>query len=298
MQSLIKELFDNAPLLEKRLGKDAFADLPASPGIYRFYDEEGELLYVGKSKNLRKRVFSYKRAKAGRVSRKISRMISRVARFEIEKTKTEQEALLLENRWIREHRPPFNHANKQTEAYYHIYFMPGIHQFEFRLSMSIHTETSRDHWYGAFKGHALVRRSLGSLLQLLWMAEQNIQSPFHLPVQLTRRLTPVRYTLPVSRSSPLNRWDGAGGVDRFLMGESCEILDFLAILIETGTAPTHFQARYLEDRLHHLKTFFDRKLRPYRSMRGARRLIDRNQLDDLVIKERFTPSDSPPACTL
>lgn len=292
MQQLTSELFDNTPLLEKRLGKSLFENLPASPGIYRFYDKQGDLLYVGKSRNLRNRIFSYKRAKAGTVSRKISRMISRIARFEIEETKTEKDALLLENRWIREHRPPFNHANKQTEAYYHIYFLPGVHQFEFRLSMSIHHETNRDHWYGAFKGHAPVRRSLGSLLQLLWMTEQNTRSPFHLPVQLTRRLTPVCFTLPLGRSSPLHRWDAAAGVDRFLMGESCEILDLLAVRIEASPALSHFQARFLEDRLYHLKTFFDKKLRAYRSMRGANRLIDRNQLDDLVVHERFTPADA------
>lgn len=281
------ELFGSEPLLEKRFGKEVFSNVPSTPGIYRFYDTCGKLLYVGKSKNLKKRLCTYKRAKPGRVSRKVGQMISRVARFDIEETETERDALLLENQWIREHRPPYNHANKQTEAYYHIYFLPGRKRYEFRLSMSIHEETDQKHWFGAFKGHAPVRRALGSLLQLLWMTENGHSSPFHLPVQLTRRLTPVRFILHTRNTSPLNQWDAAAMANQFFMGESCEILEFLATRIEHGETLSLFETRFLEDRLHHLKSFYDRKLQPYRFMRGSRQLIDRNELDDLVVKKRY-----------
>lgn len=48
------------PILENRLGKEAFDPIPQQPGVYRFYDQRGELLYVGKAKNLRRRLFGYK----------------------------------------------------------------------------------------------------------------------------------------------------------------------------------------------------------------------------------------------
>lgn len=282
------KLIPAKPLLEERLGTDRFATLPTTAGIYRFYDDDGSLLYVGKAKNLRNRLFSYKRAKAGQVSRKVSKLIGSIARIEIEETDTEQNALLLENHWIREKRPPFNHVNKQTEAYYFIYFKPGAESLEFRLSMRIHDDTDSVNWYGSFKGHAPVRRSLGCLLQLLWMAEYGTQSPHHLPVQLTRRLTPTHYKLPLTAGSPALEYNMDEAIRLWFLGESCELLDYTQIRIECGTQTlSAFQIRFLEDRLHHLKSFYDRTLTRYQHLRGDRQIIAQDELDDLVVKAAF-----------
>lgn len=276
------------PLLEERLGSEYFEDIPTNPGIYRFYDKDDSLLYVGKAKNLRTRVFSYKRAKPGQVSRKVSKLIGRIARLEIEESETERDALLLENRWIREKRPPFNHANKQTEAYYFIYYKSGHQSLQFRLSMRIHDETDPRDWYGSFKGHAPVRRSLGCLLQLLWMAEHGVQSPHHLPVQLTRRLTPMSYELPLTAGSSTLEFSIDKSVQNWFLGESCELLDYASARIESGKKNlTPFQIRFLEDRLHHLKSFYDRALIRYRKLRGERQIIAQDELDDLVVKAAF-----------
>ena len=288
MDSNTLQLIKTGPLLEERLGTDIFSSIPKTPGIYRFYDSDDTLLYVGKAKNLRNRLFTYKRAKPGQVSRKVSRLIGRIDHFEIEETDTERNALLLENRWIREERPPFNHANKQTEAYYFIYFRPSETELEFRLAMRIHDETDTDQWYGAFKGHAPVRRSLGCLLQLLWMAEHTVSHPHHLPVQLTRRLTPMRYVMPFSEESVTRFYDVQGMLRRWFLGESCEILDYLMVMVEHGDTPLNrFQTRFMEDRLHHLKNFYDRALTRYRHLRGERRLIPQDELDDLVVEAAF-----------
>lgn len=281
-------LIEPQPLLEERLGPETFNAIPKTPGIYRFYDSDDTLLYVGKAKNLRNRLFTYKRAKPGQVSRKVSRLIGRINRFEIEETDSERNALLLENRWIRDKRPPFNHANKQTEAYYFIYFKPSKTELEFRLAMRIHDETDPGDWYGSFKGHAPVRRSLGCLLQLLWMSEHDVSHPHHLPVQLTRRLTPVRYVMPFSADSLIDTYSVQDMIREWFLGESCDILDFLLIMIEEENRQlTPFQIRFLEDRLHHLKNFYDRTLTRYRHIRGERRLIPQDELDDLVVEASF-----------
>lgn len=288
MQNDVLKLIPAQPFLEERLGNAYFDGLPKTPGIYRFYDENDNLLYVGKAKNLRTRLFSYKRAKSGQVSRKVSRLIGRIVRLEIEETENEREALLLENRWIREKRPPFNHANKQPETYYFIFFKPDHTSLEFRLSMRIHDETNKDFWYGSFKGHAPVRRSLGCLLQLLWMAEHNEKSPHHLPVQLTRRLTPMRYIYSLAPDSPTIEYNIADAIQSWLLGESCELLNYLSVRIEFGKQKlSPFQTRFLEDRLHHLKSFYDRTLIRYRHLRGNQRIIDQDELDDLVVKAGF-----------
>ncbi|MEX2362001.1 MAG: nucleotide excision repair endonuclease [Balneolaceae bacterium] len=278
------------PILENRLGKEAFDPIPQQPGVYRFYDQRGELLYVGKAKNLRRRLFGYKRARAGQVSRKVARLIGLIGRLEWEVTETEQKAFLLENRLIRGERPPFNHANKQTEAYYFVYLKPDQTGLEFRLAMRIHDETDPASWYGCFKGHAPVRRSLGCLLQLLWMAEMEEYNPLHLPVQLTRRLTPIRFRLPWRDNSPLKKDDAPGLLHHWLLGESCELLDWLAGHIKKAcpVPESLFQARYIEHHLECLQLFYEQKLVRHKNMRNGQRRLGQEEIDDAIIVNRGT----------
>ena len=296
-------LFPASALLEQRIGKEHFDKVPQAPGVYRFYDAQGELLYVGKAKNLRTRLFSYKRAKAGQVSRKVSELIGRVASFVYVETETERDALLLENRMIRGDRPPYNHAKKNTETYYYLYFKPGETKLEFRLAMRIHEETERRYWHGCFKGHVPVRRSLGCLLRLLWMAENDVYDPMHLPVQLTRNLTPMRFTLHLAgrcqmpdhfnglKEKETRRCQNSGNapemltglIHSWIKGESCELQDLLAVRIEGGKKLTPFQSLFLENHLEILGQFYDKKLVRHREIRGSKPIILQDEMDDLLV---------------
>lgn len=289
MKSQTAHIFPVIPLLEKRLGKEIFDDIPPSPGVYRFYNEQGELLYVGKAKNLRRRLFGYKQAKAGQVSQKVARMIGQIASFIWVETETERDALLLENRMIRGDRPPFNHANKEPETYYYVYLKPVSDGLEFRLAMRIHESTEERYWHGCFKGHAPVRRSFGCLLRMLWMAEHGVNNPMILPVQLTRNLTPMRFTMP---------WSGDGAdllllhlLAGWMKGETCEILDYFSVKIECGSRLTSFQTRYLEFNLDCLKTFYDKKLVRHRKLRNGSPFIAQQDLDDLLVTSNFGRSE-------
>tara|TARA_R100001143_G_scaffold63593_1_gene73140 strand:+ start:52221 stop:53114 length:894 start_codon:yes stop_codon:yes gene_type:complete len=280
-------LFEPQPLLENRLGAERFEAIPQKPGVYRFYDASGELLYVGKAKNLRRRLFSYKRAVAGKVSRKVARLISRISEMVWVETESEQEALLLENRMIRGDRPPFNHANKEPETYYFVYLKPDEKSgLEFRLAMRIHEETEESYWYGCFKGHRLVRQSFGCLLRLLWMAEHNVSDPMFLPVQLSRNLTPMRYRLLLSDHShnPGSKQRLPSDLIHFwITGESCEILDWFVVQIECGKKLPLFHRLHIENHLEILKHFYDTKLVPHRSMRGEKTRIEQDEVDDMII---------------
>lgn len=87
--------------------KDQLAQLPDEPGIYRFYRADGLLLYVGKAKNLKKRVGSYFSRQAG-LSPKTEKLVSETHRLEYTLVQTEFDALLLENNFIKRYQPKYN----------------------------------------------------------------------------------------------------------------------------------------------------------------------------------------------
>lgn len=91
---------------------------PERPGVYRMINEEGKILYVGKAKNLRRRLENY--AHPERTCMRIQRMISEIERIEIIETKTEAEAFLLENDLIKKLKPYYNILLKDDKTFPHI----------------------------------------------------------------------------------------------------------------------------------------------------------------------------------
>lgn len=89
--------------------------LPDKPGVYRFYDENGKILYVGKAKNLKRRVSSY--FNKNHDSGKLRLMVSKIRDLQITIVNTEWEALLLENSMIKQFQPRFNSMLKDDKTY-------------------------------------------------------------------------------------------------------------------------------------------------------------------------------------
>ncbi|MGE0770246.1 MAG: excinuclease ABC subunit UvrC [Cyclobacteriaceae bacterium] len=95
------------------------ASLPDSPGIYKFFDQSGTVIYIGKAKSLRKRVSSYFN-KQSQYNRKTERLVSEIERLECVITQSEFDALLLENNFIKEHQPKYNILLKDDKTFPYI----------------------------------------------------------------------------------------------------------------------------------------------------------------------------------
>ncbi len=91
-------------------------ELPDSPGVYQYYDKEGKILYVGKAKNLKKRVSSYFRRDESLIG-KVRILVQKIADIQIVVVETELDALLLENNLIKKYQPRYNVMLKDDKTY-------------------------------------------------------------------------------------------------------------------------------------------------------------------------------------
>jgi predicted GIY-YIG superfamily endonuclease len=100
---------DPRPLVD-RLGQEFFRQAPETPGVYLMRDASDAVVYVGKAKNLRKRLASYRVANPDRLRRRHLRLLRSVVRIELERCLDESDALSRESQLLRQLRPRFNRA--------------------------------------------------------------------------------------------------------------------------------------------------------------------------------------------
>ena len=100
--------------------KQQVASLPNEPGVYQYYNTAGEIIYVGKAKDLKKRVSSYFRKKVD--SRKTRNLVNSIEMLKHIVVPTESDALILENTLIKEHQPKYNILLRDDKTYPWIWF--------------------------------------------------------------------------------------------------------------------------------------------------------------------------------
>ncbi|MGQ0529698.1 MAG: excinuclease ABC subunit UvrC [Panacagrimonas sp.] len=137
------------------------SQLTLEPGVYRMYGAAGELLYVGKARNLKKRVSTYFLRASG--DPRIEAMVSQIARVEITVTHTEDEALILESNLIKELSPRYNIVYRDDKSYPYVRF--SAHEFP-RIGYYRGAKTGKDRYYGPFPSASSVRETLYTLQKL------------------------------------------------------------------------------------------------------------------------------------
>lgn len=150
-----------------------FAALPRVPGVYVMLGQTGAVLYVGKAKNLRARLQSYRRARPAEAARKTVRLVHQIRAIRWVASASERDALLTENRWLRELAPSFNRVNTRPQAYPFLALErragdAGDAEFRLRLVLAPGDLVAGARLYGCFKSRGLLARALGSLGRVAW----------------------------------------------------------------------------------------------------------------------------------
>jgi excinuclease ABC subunit C len=231
-------------------GKALAARLPTRPGVYLMRDESGQALYVGKARNLRKRVGSYFDARP-KIER-IMRMVARVRSVEISLTRTEGEALLLENEWIKSLRPRYNVLLRDDKSYPWIELSMD-HDFP-RVAFHRGARDRRRRYFGPYPSAGAVRESI-NLIQKLFLIRNCEDSYFAhrnrpcLQHQIRRCTAPCVGLVDAAEYA-----EQVNDAILFLEGRDQKVLTRLIARMERASAKLDFEAAAMyRDQINTLK---------------------------------------------
>jgi excinuclease ABC subunit C len=225
--------------------------LTERPGVYRMYDAAGNVLYVGKARNLKKRVTSYFR-KSG-LAPKTEALVSRIDSIEVTITSSETEALLLEQNLIKSLRPPYNILLRDDKSYPYIYLSShdDYPSLTFRRGR---TKKGGGTWYGPFPSSGAVKESL-NILQKIFRVRSCSESYFRNRTRPCLQYQINRCTAPcVGFISPEDYREDMRHATMFLEGKNPAILQDLMAAMETAAENLEFEkAGVYRDQINHLR---------------------------------------------
>ena len=220
--------------------------LPASPGVYRMLDEAGDVMYVGKARNLKARVTNYTRPEGLDV--RLQRMIAATRSMEFVRTETESEALLLEANLIKRLKPRFNVLLRDDKTFPYILIKTDHEAPEILKHRG--TRRAKGHYFGPFASAVAVKRTLTSLQKAFLL--RSCSDSFY-----AKRLRPCLLHQIKRCSGPCTREIEIADYQRlveearaFLSGKSKSVQEGLQREMNAAAAALDFErAALLRDRL-------------------------------------------------
>ena len=220
--------------------------LDTSPGVYRMLDAQARVLYVGKARNLKARVSNYARP-TGHSSR-IARMISETSQMMFLTTKTETEALLLEQNLIKQLKPRYNVLLRDDKSFPNI-LVTTKHEFP-QIKKHRGAKKEKGAYYGPFASAGAVNKSLNQL-QRVFQLRNCSDAMFETRTRPCLQYQIKRCSGPcVGRISARDYRASVKDAQRFLSGKSTEIQESLASQMAQASEAMEFErAAALRDRI-------------------------------------------------
>ena len=244
---------ETPPLPPARSGHEVIADhlrtLDASPGVYRMLNAQSEVLYVGKARNLRARVSNYARPSGH--SARIARMIAETASMMFLSTRTEVEALLLEQNLIKQLKPRYNVLMRDDKSFPNI-LIGKTHAFP-QLKKHRGAKKEKGSYFGPFASAGAVNRTLNQLQKVFLL--RNCSDPMFesrtrpcLQFQIKRCSAPC-----VGKINEGGYAELVADAERFLSGKSTTVqADLAKAMAEASEAMEFERAAALRDRIRAL----------------------------------------------
>ncbi|MGZ8195015.1 MAG: excinuclease ABC subunit UvrC, partial [Methylosarcina sp.] len=235
--------------------KGFIKNLTTRPGIYKMLNEEGEIIYIGKAKNLKNRVSSYFKNQSASIKQQT--MVAKIAAIEVTVTHTEGEALLLESQMIKRYKPRYNICLRDDKSYPYI-FLSSTQDFP-QISFHRGAKKRSGKYFGPFPSVGAVRESL-KLLQKIFPIRQCEDSVFQ-----NRTRPCLQYQIERCTAPCVGLIDKAGyaqdveGTILFLEGKGGLLIEQLIVKMEQAATALRFEeAAVYRDQIGKLRAVLEK----------------------------------------
>ena len=236
--------------------KKFLANVPHLPGVYRMYDDSNTVIYVGKAKDLKKRLSSYFRKQLN--SKKTEALVASIHHIETTITTSETEALLLEHNYIKTYQPRYNVLLRDDKSYPYILLTKEAHP---RITSYRGSKKIQGEYFGPYPNAGAVRETL-SLLQKLFPIRQCENSVYNnrsrpcLQYQIGRCLAPCvkGYVTDEAYTQQVNF------ARLFLQGKDQQVLDHLVKQMEQASQQLNFEeAARIRDQIQAVRAVIEKQ---------------------------------------